>query len=118
MTNPVRKPLKGVILAGGTGVRLYPITAGVNKQLLPVYDKPLIYYPLTVLMLAGIRDITIVSDPRASEQIGRLLNDGSQWGLRLSYAIQPSPKGLAHGLLMAADKVEGHPIGLVLGDNI
>jgi glucose-1-phosphate thymidylyltransferase len=114
----VAKPLKGVILAGGTGSRLYPITAGVNKQLLPVYDKPLIYYPLTTLMLADVSDIIIVSDPHAIGQIRRVLGDGAQWGLRLSYAVQDSPDGIAHGLLAAADAIAGHRVALILGDNI
>jgi glucose-1-phosphate thymidylyltransferase len=114
----VTKPIKGVILAGGTGTRLYPVTVAVNKQLLPVYDKPLIYYPLTTLMLAGVRDIVVVSGPAASSQLAQCLGDGSQWGLRLSYVVQPSPEGLAHGLLMAADAIEGHPVALILGDNI
>ena len=114
----MRQPLKGVILAGGTGTRLYPITVAVNKQLLPVYDKPLIYYPLTTLMLAGIRDIAVVSDGLALEQVKKCLGDGSQWGLSFSYLVQPSPNGIAHGLLAAAPAIEGHPIALVLGDNI
>jgi glucose-1-phosphate thymidylyltransferase len=114
----VRKPIKGVILAGGTGSRLYPITAGVNKQLLPVYDKPLIYYPLTTLMLADIRDIVIVCDPQAIGQIQLLLGDGSQWGLSLSYAVQESPDGIAHGLLAAAGAIAGNRVALILGDNI
>jgi glucose-1-phosphate thymidylyltransferase len=114
----VRKPTKGVIMAGGTGSRLYPITASTNKQLLPVYDKPLIYYPLTTLMLAGIRDIVVVSDSGAGEQIKRCLGDGSQWGLTLSYAVQLSPKGIADGFLAAADMIVDHPVALILGDNI
>jgi glucose-1-phosphate thymidylyltransferase len=105
-------------MAGGTGSRLYPLTAGTNKQLLPVYDKPLIYYPLTTLMLAGIRDIVVVSDSRAGEQIRQCLGDGSQWGLTLSYAVQHSPDGIAHGLLAAAEMIGGHPVALILGDNI
>ena len=114
----MRKTTKGVILAGGTGSRLYPITASVNKQLLPIYDKPLIYYPLTTLMLADIQDIVIVSDLVAGDQIKLALGDGSQWGLRLSYAVQPAPEGIAHGLLMAAEGLAGHPFALILGDNI
>jgi glucose-1-phosphate thymidylyltransferase len=114
----VRKPTKGVIMAGGTGSRLYPVTASTNKQLLPVYDKPLIYYPLTTLMLAGIRDIVVVSDAAAGEQIKRCLGDGSQWGLTLSYAVQLSPKGIAHGFLAAAEMLVDHPVALILGDNI
>jgi glucose-1-phosphate thymidylyltransferase len=112
------KPRKGVILAGGTGSRLHPVTLSVNKHLLPVYDKPMIYYPLTTLMLAGIRDITIVSSPDALPQIRDCLGDGGQWGLSLGYKEQQSPDGIAHGLLMAADRIEGHPVTLILGDNI
>jgi glucose-1-phosphate thymidylyltransferase len=114
----MRNSLKGIILAGGTGTRFYPVTLAVNKQLLPVYDKPLIYYPLTTLMLAGIRDIVVVSGPTASGHIEQCLGDGSQWGLKLSYAVQPSPAGIADALLVAAPSIEGHPLAVVLGDNI
>jgi len=113
-----QKACKGVILAGGTGTRLYPVTLAVNKQLLPVYDKPMIYYPLTTLMFAGIREIVVVSNPGNIEQVERCLGDGAQWGLQLSYAEQPSPDGIAHGLLMAADRIEGSRVALILGDNI
>lgn len=109
---------KGVILAGGTGTRLHPVTLAINKQLLPVYDKPMIYYPLTTLMLAGIRDIVIVSSPQVVPQIEACLGDGNQWGISLAYAEQMNPDGIAHGLIVAADHIEGHPVTLILGDNI
>jgi glucose-1-phosphate thymidylyltransferase len=109
---------KGVILAGGSGTRLYPLTLAVNKQLLPVYDKPMIYYPLTTLMLAGIRDIVVVSGPGALSQFERVLGSGEQWGVHFAYVEQPEPLGIAHGLLTAAKYIEGAPIGLILGDNI
>lgn len=109
---------KGVILAGGTGTRLHPITLGTNKQLVPVYDKPMIYYPLTTLMLAGISDIVVVSSPDVLPQIRNCLGDGAQWGITLAYAAQEKPEGIAHGLLMAAGAIEGSPITLILGDNI
>jgi glucose-1-phosphate thymidylyltransferase len=112
------KPRKGVILAGGSGSRLYPTTVALNKHLLPVYDKPMIYYALTTLMLAGLSDIIVVSSPSALPQIRSLLGEGSQWGIRLSYVGQPAPNGVANGLLVAADQLAAHPLAMILGDNI
>ncbi len=109
---------KGIILAGGSGTRLYPVTMGVSKQMLPIYNKPMIFYPLSVLMLTGIQDIAVITTPEDQAQFKRLLGDGSQWGLRLTYILQPKPEGLAQAYILAEDFLDGAPSAMVLGDNI